>query len=250
MNNNNARSSSYYSEYPPSAPSYIPSSRYIPPSSSSTTITRHQQCGSPPPLASSPSYIPSSRYIPPRIIIAPKKTTPSSPKTAARQVLENAPSFLLEDVLLITAGENDAAAIVKKLEKRKRTISDEITKVQGAIMDLGRPPLASHKKKSSSSSIIAPKEPRQAGWPQGFPDDERISLTQKGWQCINGQLRAPPLVVKKREPLIIQTTQTLSFPDYKVGVLSDQEECDDGPKVYYGDDGVALGYSPTSPPWG
>jgi hypothetical protein len=29
-------------------------------------------------------------------------------------------------------------------------------------------------------------------WPQGFPEEERLSLTLKGWYCINGQLLKPP----------------------------------------------------------
>ena len=29
-------------------------------------------------------------------------------------------------------------------------------------------------------------------WPQGFPEEERLSLTLKGWYCINGQLLKAP----------------------------------------------------------
>ena len=72
---------------------------------------------------------------------------PDDAEANARQVLEkNAHlSFLLdEDAIIFTGGaillnaQEDAAAIVKKLEKRKRTISDEISKVQDAISDLGQ----------------------------------------------------------------------------------------------------------------
>ena len=38
----------------------------------------------------------------------------------------------------ILLNAQDAAAIVKKLKKRKKTISDEISKVQDAISDLGQ----------------------------------------------------------------------------------------------------------------
>ena len=69
---------------------------------------------------------------------------PDDAEANARQVLEkNAHlSFLLEDATIFTGAillnaQEDAAAIVKKLEKRKRTISDEISKVQDAISDLG-----------------------------------------------------------------------------------------------------------------
>ena len=75
------------------------------------------------------------------------KRMPDDAEANARQVLEkNAHlSFLLEDddvptiftgAILLNA--QDAAAIVKKLEKRKKTISDEISKVQDAISDLGQ----------------------------------------------------------------------------------------------------------------
>jgi hypothetical protein len=30
-------------------------------------------------------------------------------------------------------------------------------------------------------------------WPQGFPEEERLSLTLKGWYCINGQLLKAPI---------------------------------------------------------
>ena len=70
---------------------------------------------------------------------------PDDAEANARQVLEkNAHlSFLLADDVPIFTGDvllnaQDAAAIVKKLEKRKRTISDEISKVQDAISDLGQ----------------------------------------------------------------------------------------------------------------
>ena len=70
---------------------------------------------------------------------------PDDAEANARQVLEkNAHlSFLLEDATIFTGAillntQEDAAAIVKKLEKRKRTISDEISKVQDAISDLQR----------------------------------------------------------------------------------------------------------------
>ena len=72
---------------------------------------------------------------------------PDDAEANASQVLEkNAHlSFLLdEDAIIFTGGaillnaQEDAAAIVKKLEKRKRTISDEISKVQDAISDLGQ----------------------------------------------------------------------------------------------------------------
>ena len=75
------------------------------------------------------------------------KRMPDDAEANARQVLEkNAHlSFLLdEDAIIFTGGaillnaQEDAAAIVKKLEKRKRTISDEISKVQDAISDLGQ----------------------------------------------------------------------------------------------------------------
>ena len=69
---------------------------------------------------------------------------PDDAEANARQVLEkNAHlSFLLEDATIFTGAirlntQEEAAAIVKKLEKRKRTISDEISKVQDAISDLG-----------------------------------------------------------------------------------------------------------------
>ena len=70
---------------------------------------------------------------------------PDDAEANARQVLEkNAHlSFLLEDATTIFTGaillntQEEAAAIVKKLKKRKRTISDEISKVQDAISDLG-----------------------------------------------------------------------------------------------------------------
>ena len=72
---------------------------------------------------------------------------PDDAEANARQVLEkNAHlSFLLEDddvptiftgAILLNA--QDAAAIVKKLKKRKRTISNEISKVQDAVSDLGQ----------------------------------------------------------------------------------------------------------------
>ena len=70
---------------------------------------------------------------------------PDDAEANARQVLEkNAHlSFLLEDATIFTGAillntQEEAAAIVKKLEKRKRTISDEISKVQDAISDLGQ----------------------------------------------------------------------------------------------------------------
>ena len=69
---------------------------------------------------------------------------PDDAEANARQVLEkNAHlSFLLADATIFTGAillntQEEAAAIVKKLEKRKRTISDEISKVQDAISDLG-----------------------------------------------------------------------------------------------------------------
>ena len=70
---------------------------------------------------------------------------PDDAEANARQVLEkNAHlSFLLADDVPIFTGDvllnaQDAAAIVKKLKKRKKTISDEISKVQDAISDLGQ----------------------------------------------------------------------------------------------------------------
>jgi len=76
------------------------------------------------------------------------KRIPDDIAAKACQVLENVPliSFSLDDVVsipIITTGAadlnaEDAAAIVKKLEKRKKTISDEISKVQDAISDLGQ----------------------------------------------------------------------------------------------------------------
>ena len=69
---------------------------------------------------------------------------PDDAEANARQVLEkNAHLSFLLDEAIFTGGaillntQEDAAAIVKKLEKRKRTISDEISKVQDAISDLG-----------------------------------------------------------------------------------------------------------------
>ena len=54
--------------------------------------------------------------------------------------LRNRPRYICiftGGAILLNAQE-DAAAIVKKLEKRKKTISDEISKVQDAISDLGQ----------------------------------------------------------------------------------------------------------------
>ena len=72
------------------------------------------------------------------------KCMPDDTEAKARQVLENVPplisSFLLDDDAATGAllSVQDAAAIVKKLKKRKKTISDEISKVQDAISDLGQ----------------------------------------------------------------------------------------------------------------
>ena len=70
------------------------------------------------------------------------KRMPDDTEAKACQVLENVLpliSFSLDDVPITGAlNVQDAAAIVKKLEKRKKTISDEISKVQDAISDLGQ----------------------------------------------------------------------------------------------------------------
>ena len=66
------------------------------------------------------------------------KRMPDDAEAKARQVLENAPTSFLRDDAGALLSTQDAAAIVKKLEKRKRTISDEISKVQDAISDLGQ----------------------------------------------------------------------------------------------------------------